>query len=437
MKSLKTIMVLTLALLLTSPVAMADKKSKSKSKKKAKTEKVAEEVKPVEEAPMLAMPTAEDYSYRRPSITTFLVSRTDQNMYDRIQEQYLAAPMPEQYNDHNLSVRIVSVGKKGEYRDSINDWLDRHQVASRMVGKWFDRDILTGECSMDLVKSRGLYNATELDRELASRSARGMAMLEDAGEELIGNTFVLVHEATYIDKAKRSKNVALGLKILGGIAGAVTGISAVSDLADNVASLTETYKGFKVKFKTRLYRLDWNDNVANNFYTKMYATGPDADKREAFEMYRDRFRLLYVGDVESSGAQTSFIGINEEHPEIMIRKACVRAIDENVCKLQQEYEEFRVKSPIASINGDDIMVSIGLKEGIDEKSEYELLEPEEKKGRIVYKRVGVIVPVKDKIWDNRYMAKEEGAIGADLNATTFRKKSGKDPYVGLLVRQLK
>lgn len=35
------------------------------------------------------------------------------------------------------------------------------------------------------------------------------------------------------------------------------------------------------------------------------------------------------------------------------------------------------------------------------------------------------------------MALEEGAYGADLNATTFTVKSGATPYPGVLVRQLK
>lgn len=66
-----------------------------------------------------------------------------------------------------------------------------------------------------------------------------------------------------------------------------------------------------------------------------------------------------------------------------------------------------------------------------------MLEAREKNGRIEYKRIGTITPVKDKIWDNRYMAVEEGAIGADLTATTFTVKSGSTPYPGVLVRQLK
>ena len=129
-------------------------------------------------------------------------------MYDRIQDEFLKIPTPEQYNNHDLSIRILNVDKKGDYAGDITGWLDNNNVGSRLVAKWFNRDILTGQCDMDLVKERGLYNATAFDKELASRSVRGKAMLADAGEELIGNTFVLVHEAHYIDNAQRSINLA-------------------------------------------------------------------------------------------------------------------------------------------------------------------------------------------------------------------------------------
>lgn len=375
-------------------------------------------------------------TYKRPSLCSFLVSRTDQNMYDRIQSQFLEIPTPDQYNEHDLSIRIVNVGKKANYSDSITNWLNDNYIASRLVGKWFYRDILTGRCSLDLIKSRGLYNATELDKQLAARSARGKAMLEDAGEELIGNTFVLVHEAHYIDNAKRSKNVGTGLRIGGALLGMFTGID-ISDLTDNLADLAETFKGFRVKFHTSLYKLEWNDETAGVFYNKMYAYQPDEAKRKYFEDHRDLFKVRFIGDVESSGSKNSFLGISEEHPEIMIRKACCRAIDDNVADLQKKFEEFRVKSPIASVENDLISVAIGMKEGLSISSEYEILEPEEKDGKIKYKRIGTIVPVEGKIWDNRYMAYEEGAVGSDLKASTFKLKSGKMPSTGHFVRQIK
>lgn len=385
--------------------------------------------------PVGAEQNADDTKYRRSSICSFLISRTDQKMYDRIQSKYLEIPTPNQYNNHDLSIRILNVDKKGEYAEDITRWLNDNNIGSRLVAKWFDRDILTGQCDMELIQERGLYNATDFEKELAARTVRGKAMLADAGEALIGNTFVLVHEAHYIDNAQRSKNVATGLRIFGAFT-ALAGFD-LSDTFDTLGSLAETFKGFRVKFHTNLYQLVWDDETAGDFYSQMYTETGDTQKAKAFEQNRGKFHLKYIGDVESSGSQNSFLGISEEHPDLMIRKACQRAIDDNVRDLQKKFEIFRVKSPIGEIDGKNVKVPIGMKEGINEESEYEVLEAEEKDGRITYKRIGTIVPVKDKIWDNRYMAKEEGAIGADLDATTFTVKSGETPYPGVLVRQIR
>lgn len=384
-----------------------------------------------------AQESSQKLEYRRSSICSFLVSRLDQKMYDRIQQKYIEIPTPDKYNDHNLSIRMINVGKKGNYADSISNWLDNNKIASRIVAKWYNRNMFTGECNMSLIQERGLYNATEFDKELAARSPRGIAMLADAGEELIGNTFVLVHEAHYIDNAKRSQNVSTGLKIGGALLGAFIGVD-LSDTFDLLGDLAATFKGFRVKFHSRLYQLVWDEETQATFYQDYYSANPDSIKRIAFEANRNKFKLKYIGEVESSGSQNSFLGISEENPEIMIRKACQRAIDDNVRDLQKKFEVFRVKSPITDVlSNNEVLVPIGMKEGVNEESEYEVLETIEKDGRIEYKRIGTIEPVKDRIWDNRFMAKEEGAYGSDLTATTFKVKSGKTPYPGVLVRQIK
>ena len=56
---------------------------------------------------------------------------------------------------------------------------------------------------------------------------------------------------------------------------------------------------------------------------------------------------------------------------------------------------------------------------------------------MTYKRVGVIQPKENLIWDNRYMASEEQAYGSDFSFTTFRKVSGGDFYPGMLIREIK
>ena len=111
--------------------------------------------------------------------------------------------------------------------------------------------------------------------------------------------------------------------------------------------------------------------------------------------------MVYLGMQESSGKDISFIGINESEPEMMVRKACQRALDENVANLQKNFDVFKIKAPLLSLQ--PLTCEIGKKEGVTEDSRFEVLEVvEDNKGHIEYKRAGIIRPVKDKIWDNRF-----------------------------------
>lgn len=378
--------------------------------------------------------------YRRSSIYSVLINHTEQQFANEIKEAFLLIPVPDKYNDHNLSVKVLEMDKKlsGANKDSengnISEFLDKNNVGARLVARWFNRDASTGVCDMELVKERGLYNATEFDKQLAARSARGVAMLQDAGEELIGNTFVLVNDIRYVDRNKRAKAAGMALRILGSIAGAVTGTN-IDDLTDNISDMVETIKGFSVKINTFLYKLEWTDEQAALFYQEQYASTPDATKCKNFMDARGSYKLRYVGKVESKGGTTSFMGIKEDEPVVMVRKACQRAIDENVVDLQRQYIEFRTKSPLVTV--EPLTAYVGMKEGVSADSKFEVIQPVEKEdGTFEYERVGVITPIPGMIWDNRFMAAEEGAVGATLGYTTFRKVSGKDFSKGMLIREI-
>ncbi len=132
----------------------------------------------------------------------------------------------------------------------------------------------------------------------------------------------------------------------------------------------------------------------------------------------------------------SMQGINVYDPQQMIRKVCTRAIDESLVALQTTYDEFKIKTPIFSVSP-AITAKIGMKEGVTAQKRYEVLEQyQDEQGRTHYRRVGVVRPVAGRIWDNRYMATEEKAVGSTLEATTFRKISGGDFYPGLLIREI-
>lgn len=50
---------------------------------------------------------ADDNQYRRISLYNILIKHDNQDFADEIEEQFLQIPISDQYNDHNLSVRVV------------------------------------------------------------------------------------------------------------------------------------------------------------------------------------------------------------------------------------------------------------------------------------------------------------------------------------------
>ncbi len=374
---------------------------------------------------------------RRSSICSILVKHDEQKFAEEIERQFNQIPIPDRFNEHNLSVRVVNAGRGKLENASIEAFIKNNAIASRLVGRWFDRNILTGECSLDTIKSRGLYDASLFDRELSARSTRGLIMLEDAGEDLIRNTFLLLHEVNYVDKSKRAAIWAsIGSAAVGALmaAGGASGTD-ISNAMNNTATIINSYKGFSVKIRTRLYRLTWNPEISTRFYNECFSMSEDENKKMAFENMRSDFCLEYVGEVVSKGSRTSFLGIKEDAPELMVRKACARAIDENIADLQHRFEPFRIKTPIVSVEP-AIKAHIGKKEGITASSKFEVLEVREKNGKIEYHRVGTVRPVSSQIWDNRFMADAEGGIDAGYGATSFVKISGGDFYPGMLLREI-
>lgn len=376
-----------------------------------------------------------DIEYRRNSLYSVLIAHTDQKFAEEIQRVFIDMPTPDKYNDHDLSVKIVSaIDKKATSTQNAEAFLVDNHIASRLVSRWFNRNILTGECDVELVKSRGLYNANEFDKAMADRSARGRSILEDAGEELIGKTFVLMNDIRYADKENTGKAISAGLGILGAISSAAIGVD-VSDLAESLGDMAETLKGFKVKITTHLYQLEWNDQIANKFYSEWYSSELDKSRIDSFNANRGYFTLKYIGSQDSKANDISFMGVNLDDPDAMVRKACQRSLDENIADLQRNFESFKIKVPILS--ADPITADVGLKEGVTKDSKFEVLEAVETDGKIIYERVGVITPAKDMIWDNRYMAAEERAPYSALGKTTFKKVSGKELYPGMLIREIK
>lgn len=383
--------------------------------------------------------------YRRSSLYSILISHDGMKYHKDIEEVFSQIPIPEKFDNHDLSVKVVTHSGKKVEEEEVAAFLARNKVGRRLLARWFNRNPETGECNVDLIAQRGLYDATYFDVELAKMKERGYYSLADAGEELIGNTFVVVNDIRYVDRNKGAKIAGMVLlavlTVAGGVMGGMTGDAdlgnSFSDLGGSLNDLISEIKGFGVTVTSYLYRLEWNDSVAKVFYSKYYVPEGQVDTVKARAFAEDDFiKLKYIGKQSVKSGNISMQGINVYDPQQMIRKVCTRAIDESLVALQTTYDEFKIKTPIFSVSP-AITAKIGMKEGVTAQKRYEVLEQyQDEQGRTHYRRVGVVRPVAGRIWDNRYMATEEKAVGSTLEATTFRKISGGDFYPGLLIREI-
>ena len=157
-----------------------------------------------------------------------------------------------------------------------------------------------------------------------------------------------------------------------------------------------------------------------------------------FNAWNDaNYNLTYIGTQEAICGNTVLAG--KYDLSRLIKIVLYRTLDESIVKLQKNYEEFKIKEPIYEIDENGYVIArIGMKEGVNASSKYEVLERvESSDGTTKYRKVGALRPVADMIWDNRYMALEDGAPNADLGGTYFKVTSGHDLYPGLLIREVK
>lgn len=405
--------------------------------------------------------------YDRSSLTLLMVYHPEDEFGAAIDSAYHAMPFPDKYDDHALGFERIDnstitgvqkgnkvglikaqYGKKLNAKDleknsqALEDILNNNHIANYMIAKWFG--LYESEvCNTNLIQERGQYNATELDVALATQSARGLAMLSDAGEQLIGNTYVLVNDMTYATAEERAQAAKVALSVIGGLFDAVMGTNIGRNVAQVGGAIADGFTGFAVKNHSYLFRLNWNEETAAIFYNEYWMQEPDPEKLQKF-LKDDRFKVNYVAHEYECSEKTVAKGKKVDR-EKLIKMVCARSIDKNIAALQLQYEDFKVKTPvydeIFNEKGKSIgyAVKIGLKEGITEQSSFQVvrkeIDPDTNKTK--YRYVATLKPVKGKIWDNRFMAAEDDdnkdKDAAALSYTLMKKTAGGEILPGMLV----
>lgn len=325
----------------------------------------------------------------------------------------------------DLSGGLIDTTSKEDYAIKTYKYLTQHKVAKQLFDRWFVTP--EGTLTLDTMFHRGLYDATVQDVEVSEQSSMGHSMLQDAGKELVGNTFVVVTRYRYMSKDELVASIVAMAQVAAEAAGA-------SDYASlGGAALATTLKaslgdGYYVRTISYLFQLNWNDTVFQQFAAV-------AENKEAYDA-ADFYRLNYIGK-ETGWSQVKEKAFSNKPEEELIAIATRNATDEVLAKLERKYDVFKTKTPLATVDP-YFSAKIGMKEGIKAGDKFDVLERsiDPKTNLTVYKRVGTLKVMKDYVWDNRYMATEEREVTGetqDFDATRF-EGTIKDAHTGMLLR---
>jgi len=427
----------------------------------------------------------QEAKYQRSSLTMFLLQGTNyqedkskldpnavkiDNSPQAIKYLWDSYPFPDKYNEHNIGNVNINVPKTvtaqsifaarkkknqkkdaKEMRNKIEQELIRNRVAHKVVRKWFSS--ANGKLwDMSTIQDRGLYNATELEAAIANRDVRGRAILADAGENLINNSFVTVTYLLVYDNkplADTWREIGTGLmnaattnanatqtnNTSDQFANAISSLAVMSTASGFLIAAGSIKDGYTVVSTTFLFKLKWNGKIQEEFYKNW---GNDV----AFE--RMNFQLEFVGHQinETVINRGAFSKKANRKPELVIKQAVVKNIDEAYAELQKENDVFKPMMPVIETN--PIIAQIGYKESITGKSKFEVLRKTEnpQTRETKWEKVGEVKV--DKIWDNRYYAgtkddrfDDDGnsITVAEAKGTTF--KGGREVQPGMMLKLIK
>lgn len=360
-------------------------------------------------------------------LSSVTISSTNQN--GQTKEIYNPSEYDQQldYYRYDLPARIMK-------------YVDDSKLANKLVAKWFNASSNKVDGSfynMDLIQERGAYNASELDKLKAKEAVRGHAILEDAGMELIPNTYLTFTVFEFYSLSKMLEDVRNHQNQATGIKGILQTAKQIKGLVNSYAGKT----GYNVIARTYLFKLDWDKNTEETFLNKYWGASVEE------LLYSNDFHLRYMGFQKSSvwysAKSENTFDVTANAP--MVSQATNRAIDECLSKLMEDFEDFRVKAPLIDVNDNNISAFIGAKEGITKKSNFEVLEKEydPDKNQFRYHKIGTLKVDKNRIWDDRFTidgvitnSDDDVDTNPNVDRTYFIGKSDK-LAPGMLIRQTK
>jgi hypothetical protein len=320
--------------------------------------------------------------YDRNSLTILLLDAQEKysgqlkNLMDSLR-------VPEKFFDNTLSKKAVpqiidraAIAVNDSYRmlvplQTIEGALYNAKIPHLLLSRWFDRQE-DGSFGVKTLAERGVYNATDNDLLVATASKRGTAGLMDMGMGLVDNSYIIL-----LDFAE------------------LLSMDEIYE-RDSIPATDRTMNGFKAKINAYVFKLDFSEPVAANFYQNLWITDTSENKDEKRTLFENtRFPLIHVNTFTEEVLSTQlnpgqrYAPQVQRTPQQQMKSIMETGFSQSLLKLENTSEAFRVKGMVFDVN--PIAVKIGKKEGLKFDQRYFVYENrQDRRGNVFSKRKGVI-----------------------------------------------
>lgn len=349
------------------------------------------------------------HSYDRVALTIVYVDDPypDEKMNDRYRQSarnfYSTANIiPDRYDDHAIPAKIIRFDLNNLLYvnpDSLKlmNEISQNRISGQMVERWFGRKE-DGTFSMDLIKDRGRYNASDNDYLISTASERQKSALEDLGEKLLQKSYLLLVNHCDIEQLKDSNNKPY-------------------------------YRGAA---RAYLYQLVWDEETGAIFYNNLWINEQDdaAVRKQKIDQFNAMpFKVRFVRSFKVESNQLLTFGLDQMSDDEKLNLLNSQLGKAVVEKLVGANSDFIIKKTL--ISSKPIAATIGSKEGLFVDQRFFVYETVMNRNEQLVNKRRSVIRVKN-VSDN----KRETA-GKTTPSEFYQVASGKIDHYGMFIQEKK
>ena len=159
-----------------------------------------------------------------------------------------------------------------------------------------------------------------------SSKAAAKRITQDAGQELIGYTFVAFNKMNFVSNELVAK---ITLEVAKQSASKLPGLAQTAAITAAEKVYKKTKDGYSVWTTTYLYRIKYDEAKINEFFSTYWSAKPDPAKKTLFEQADNLLDLKFVGKAK---ATTLVLFTGDKTKERIIQVATKRNFGSGNCE---------------------------------------------------------------------------------------------------------